>query len=242
MLYSSLERRAWTLRARTASISLHFIFSLSPDFDMSSSSMAFSVQASSLLSTPKRLITYSLSRGVPNPVALSSHVTYSTSLCFNPTMFLLLRSLHKTFQIQLFCFWRSAMLRRAIQMYIVLCPIVCHAPHGDSDASYRSPDVLYVAPGISSLRSDFSHCTVLWNHSFWYPDCSRCFSSAASERLWKRLPFSPFFFLNTKSSHFRPSKPPVPFLYDWSDLRSQDSSDLSTTSSWLNSIYLTYGV
>ena len=160
MLYSLLERRAWTLRVRTASISripqylsinhrLHFIFSLSPDFDMSSSSMAFSVQASSLLSTPKRLITYSLSRRVPNPEALSSHVTYSTSLCFNPTMFLL----------QLFCFWRSVMLRRAIQMYIVLCPIICHAPDGDSDASYRSPDVLYVAPGFPV--SDPTLATVL---------------------------------------------------------------------------------
>ena len=251
MLYSLLERRAWTLRARTASISripqylsinhrLHFIFSLSPDFDMSSSSMAFSVQASSLLSTPKRLITYSLSRGVPNPVALSSHVTYSTSLCFNPTMFLLLRSLHKTFQIQLFCFWRSVMLRRAFQMYLVLLATICHAPHGDSDLSYSSPDVLYVAPGVSSLRSDFSHCTVLWNRSFWYPGCSRCFSSAASERLWKRLPFSPFFFLNTQNNPISDRRSRL-CLSCTSDLTSEARirvTYLSTPSSWLNSIYL----
>ena len=218
---------------------LHFIFSLSPHFDMSSSSMAFSVQAFSLLSTPKRLITYSLSRGVPNPVALRSNVTYSTSLCFNPTMFLLLRSLHKTFQIQLFCFWRSAMLRRAIQMYIVLCPIVCHAPHGDSDASYRSPDVLYVAPGISSLRSDFSHCTVLWNHSFWYPDCSRCFSSAASERLWKRLPFSPFFVLNTQNNPISDRRSRL-CLSCTSDLTSEARIQVTSQLPLLDSIQYTY--
>ena len=115
MLYSLLERRAWTLRARTASISLHFIFSLSPDFDMSSSSMSFSVQASSVLSTPKRLIT-SLSRRVPNPVALSSNVTYSTSLCFNPTVFLLLRS-----------------LRKISQIHFVLFLTLSHAPQSNSD-------------------------------------------------------------------------------------------------------------